>query len=249
MKWFSIVLLALAACQPSPPPTPAPPPVGSARDQVSAGKAAMKSARYALEPPRNAWQARDAESVLRMDKAIVTPELLLLQIAAMQGIAEDTAQTPEDRAAANVVAATGEGLLIEHFTTMFWNKAEPGKRVLAYLQQAIELDPRNSDAAIAYTLALFGIRKSGFRSQAEDTMGVKTGPELARIAPLLAQHRGDLLAQSLLRHTLDSLRQDGQLVAGASTLSAGLDERIAKLRAGDADFAAEVDAQLREYVD
>lgn len=250
MKWFPIVLLALAACQSSQPPAPpVPAPTGNGHDQVSAGQASMKSSRYALEPPANAWQTRDAQTVLRMDKAMVTADFVMLQIATMAGIADDTTQTPQDRAAANVVAATGEGLLIEHFTTMFWNKAEPGKRVLAYLQHALELDPRNADAAIAYTLALFGIRKSGFRSQAEDTMDVKTGPELARIAPLLAQHRDNLLALSLLRASLASLAKDGQLVPDAGTLGQGLDERIAKLRARDADFAIEVDRQLHAYAE
>lgn len=173
----------------------------------------------------------------------VAPEWIMLRIATMQDLADNPAVPRPERAEAHRIAAVGEGLLVEHFTTLFWNKAEPGRRVIAHLQAALALDEDNEAAAVAYAFALFGIRNSGFRAQAEDTMGVKTTPELARVARLLALHRDSLLAQSVVRAAVTAL--DGDAPAG---LASGLDARIAALRTQAPDQAEEADDQLSHYV-
>ncbi len=171
----------------------------------------------------------------------------MLQVAELETLGADDSRANDERAEAYVLAAKGEGLLIEHFTTLFWNKAEPGRRVLAYLQKAIALDPNNEDAAVAYTFALLGIRQSGFRSQAEDTMGVKTSRELAITAPLLDRHRDSLLGQSALRAALSALEDDGSLPPSLVPVRASLEHRLATLRTRDAAATQRVDEEVARY--
>lgn len=246
---LAVLIVGCHAREASPPPAGAPPAAsaGPVDQQLADTASSLKSARYALEPPHNRAQERDASTVPSMDASYVTPEWVMLQMAPMQEIAGNTAVPSTQRAEANVLAARGEGILIEHFTTLFWNKAEPGRRVIAALQAALDLDPHNEDAAIAYTFSLLGIRNSAFRSRAEETMGVQTSRELARVAPLLAQHGDSLLAQSVLREVLSALENDGPLPAEAAQLRTGLDQHIATLRARAPDEAEEVDEQVKRY--
>ncbi|HSI03242.1 MAG TPA: hypothetical protein VLC93_02130, partial [Myxococcota bacterium] len=185
-------------------------------------------------PPSTLAATRQAFEEADEHPATVTPEWLMLQIADLDKMGADTTLPNTERAEAYVLAAKGEGLLIEHFTTLFWNKAEPGRQVIAYLRQALVLDPNSESAAIAYTFSILGVRNSGFRSQAEDAMDMKTTPELTRMAPMLARHEQSLLAQSVLRAALDALATDGPLPPETEPLRAGLDARIARLRTRDA---------------
>ncbi len=215
-------VIAMVACHATPSPRPLP--------QSSS-----------LADRRAALERADAEP------ASVTPEWVMLQVAELETIGGDTALANAERAEAFTLAAKAEGVLIEHFTTLFWNKADPGRRVIADLRQALALDPSHEGAAVAYTFSVLGIRNSGFRSQAEDTMEVRTTPELVKVAPLLAAHRESLLAQSVLRAAIVALREDGPLPPDTEALGVGLDEHIATLRARDVDIAKSVDAQLDRH--
>ena len=216
------LLSATLACHASPPPQPV-------------GKPASLAER------REALERADA------DPSGVTPEWVMLQVAELETIGGDATVPDTSRAEAYVLAAKAEGVLIEHFTTLFWNKAEPGRRVIDYLRRALALDRSNEAAAIAYTFALLGVRNSGFRGHAEDTMGVKTTPELEAIAPLLASHGDSLLAQSVLAAALEALRADAPLAPELEDLTLDLDRRIASLRARDPAQAKRVDAELERY--
>ncbi len=236
-----LLFVLVCACTPAPRPTVTKVPPSAVEIQLTQTADALKSARYALEPPKDAAQTRDAATVTPMNASEVTPEWLMLQIATAQSVADDIRMPATERARANVLAASGEGLLIEHFT-VFWDKAESGRRVIAYLQAALNDDRANEEAAVAYTFTMLGIRSSGFRSQAESMMGVDTSKELTQTAPLLDAHRDSLLAQSVLACALHALASDD--LPASTQLGSGLEARIASLRARDADTTALVDDQL-----
>ena len=240
MRRAYLVFALICACAPAARPRVAPVAPSAVEAQLAQTGQELKSARYALEPPNDAAQSRDAARVPPMRADAVTPEWLMVQIATMQSIADDDRNAGPERARANVLAATAEGLVIEHFS-VFWDKAESGRHVIAYLKAALREDPANEDAAVAYAFTMLGIRDSGFRSQAEATMGVNTTTELTQTAPLLDAHRDSLLAQSVLACALHALAAD----AVTTQLGADLAGRIDALRARDADTTALVDDQLR----
>jgi hypothetical protein len=252
---FIIATVTTAACHQPAPPVLAPvlPSDATSDERASAAQRevqhadqALKGARYALEPPRTKAAQRDAASVPTIAKDDVTPESVLLRIGVMNQLASDASLPAPLRARASVVAAAGEGMLAEHFS-MFWNRADSGRRAVDDLRAAVALDPGSEPAVTTYTFALLGIRNSGFRSHAEDAMGVRTSPELERMAPLLDAHRDSLLAQTLLRHALDALQGDGPLGSEVTQLGVGLDQRIAALRSRDATVTEDVDERMQRY--
>ncbi len=221
------------------------------RRQISDTGDALKGARYALKPPKNAVQTRDFGTVRNpVSKDQVTRDWVNGKIEPMQRIAADPRVPNAQRAAANLVASAGEGLSAKYLISFinFREKSATGIRAFNDVRTALAQDPSAPATSIAYSLALVGIRNSGWRSQAEKMMRVQTTPELERVIPLLATHTNDLPAQTALGIALASLKEDGPLSPAIAKYQEGLEARVAALRARNPREAEEVDDQLREFL-
>lgn len=198
--------------------------------ELATALAEVRGAKWALEPPKNAVQARSAARVPPVKRDVVTENWMQQHIAILERFAKDPKLTPEQRANASTGAALGEGMIAQHFTTFPWNKLTPGRNAIHDLQTALATDPNHRDAAIAYTMTLMGIRNSGHRDKAEEYLRVQTTPELTRVVGSLAAHPESLLAQTLIGIAAESLAADGAVPASVASANAAAKQRLAALR-------------------
>lgn len=221
------------------------------RRQIQQAGDTIKGARYALKPPKTAVQLRDFAALKApIPKNKVTEAWIKSEIEPMQRIASDPQVPNAERAAANLVAGAGEGLSVKYLISRlhFPKKSAAGKRAFNDVRTAVEQDPHAPATSIAYAFSLVGIRNSKWKSQAESMMNVQTAPELERIIPLVAAHKDNLKAQTLLGIALTSLEKDGPLSPQLARYREGLDARVTELRGRDAKEADDVDDQIREFL-
>ena len=153
------------------------------------------------------------------------------------------------RSDAYALMAWCEGIEVQHYTMLPWNKIDPGKRAISDLQQALRLNPHNGEAAYALTQALLGIRNSSDRARAEKYLAVDANAMLADLLPLLEADHGDLRTQTALAHAMDSLARDNRLPARYANKRESLDQHIKDLRAASPDQAKLIDESDRRLND
>jgi hypothetical protein len=211
----------------------------------------IKGAHYALKPPKTAVQLRDYAALKDpVSKDKVTEAWVRSEIEPMQRIAGDPQVPKPQRAAANLVAGAGEGLSAKYVISFIHpkDKLAAGRRAFDDVRTAVEQDQSAPAPAIAYAFSLVGIRNSRWKTQAEAMMKVQTAPELERMVPLVAAHKDNLMAQTVVGVALTSLEKDGALSPQMAKYRDGLEARVADLRARNPKDAEDVDDQIREFL-
>ena len=212
---------------------------------LSSGNNSLDGLLCGLEPPRTDVRRRRCAAVPTIRASVQTVnEVVTAARAALHG-----RMSAAQRGSAHRLLAWGEGITLQHYTLLPWNRLEPGRRALAHMQSAMREDPNDPAAVSTYTMALLGIRSSTFRSIAETNLPVQTTPELQRVVRRLARFNDDLKAQTLLMMTIEDLRREDALPAEVASLATGLRERIDRLRAKNPAEAEEVDDALLEMRD
>ncbi len=212
---------------------------------LSSGTKSLDGLVCGLEPPRTDVRKRRCAAVPTIRASVQTVN----DVVGAARAALDARTSAAQRGSAHRLLAWGEGITLQHYTLLPWNRLEPGRKALQHLQAAMREDPNDPAAVSTYTMALLGIRSSSFRGIAESNLPVQTTPELQRIARRLARFNDDLKAQTLLLMTLDDLRREDALPAEVAGLGNGLRERIESLRAKNPGEAEEVDDALLEMRD
>jgi hypothetical protein len=212
---------------------------------LSSGDRSLDGLLCGLEPPRTDVRKRRCAAAPTIRASIQTVNEVVTVARAALNARTSAAQ----RGSAYRLLAWSEGITLQHYTMLPWNRLEPGRKALAHLRSAMGEDPNDPAAFSTYTMALLGIRSSTFRGLAEANLPVQTTPELQRIARRLARFHDDLKAQTLLMMSIEDLRREDALPAEVASLATGLRERIDRLRAKNPREAEEVDDALIEMRD
>ena len=212
---------------------------------LTSGTSSLDGLVCGLEPPRTDFRKRRCALSPAVRSSVQTVNDVVTAARAALSAPISSAQ----RCTAHRLLAWSEAITLQHYTSLPWNRLEPGRRALAHLQSAMRENPNDADAVSTYTMALLGIRASTFRSLAETNLPLQSTTELQRTARRLSRFNDDLKAQTLLAMVLDDLRREDALPTELAVLSNGLRERIDRLRARNAADTEEVDDALLEMRD
>ena len=212
---------------------------------IASGNKQLDGLICGLEPPRTDARRRRCAAVPTIRSSVQTVN----EVATATRAALKAGMSAPHRSSAHRLLAWGEGITLQHYILLPWNRLEPGRNALQHLRTAMREDPNDPTAFSNYTMALLGIRASSLRSLAESNLPVQTTPELQSIARRLARFDDDLKAQTLLLMALDDLRREDVLPAELASLGNGLRERVQRLRARNPVEAEDVDDTLQEMRD
>ncbi|HSI06667.1 MAG: hypothetical protein ACAI38_16265 [Myxococcota bacterium] len=212
---------------------------------LSSGNKSFDGLVCGLEPPRTDARKRRCAAAPAIRASVQTVN----DVAAATRAALKAGLSGPQRGSAHRLLAWGEGITLQHYTLLPWNRLEPGRNALQHLRTAMRDDPNDPTAFSNYAMALLGIRASTLRGLAETNLPVQTTPELQRLARRLARFDDDLKAQTLLLMTLDDLRREHALPPELASLGNGLRERVQRLRTRNPVEAEDVDDTLQEMRD
>lgn len=202
--------------------------------------ARLQTFKCALEPPRTVIQRRRCAAVPTVARNSVRESDVNAILTRLKTLADTS--SPADRSKINKLVSWAEITIADHFKKLM-GKIAPAQRSVQAAQRAVADDPHSASAATLYGQILIGLRSSAWRAMAERGVGDTTAA-LRDLAPKLAEHRGDLRAQTILSLGLDSLERDAPLEPTLAALRNGLEQNIAALRQSNPALAEEVDEDV-----